>query len=75
MSAGDIRDHILLPMQTDPKNLHKRALQCRMLAATALTDDGRRVLLQMAEYYEGVAGRDASLGPSPSRPFHDEDVA
>jgi hypothetical protein len=57
MSAGDIRDHILLPMPIDPNDLRKRASRCRMLAATALTDDGRRVLLQIADYYEASADR------------------
>jgi hypothetical protein len=57
MSAGDIGNHILLPMQIDSKELRERASECRMLAATALTDDGLRVLLQMADYYEDEADR------------------
>ena len=45
-------------MQVDPIRLRKRALQCRMLAATALTDDGRRVLFEMADYYDAAANRE-----------------
>jgi hypothetical protein len=41
----------------------ERAAKCRMLAATAVTDDGRRVLLQMAEYYDEAA----ELAPSSQR--------
>jgi hypothetical protein len=69
MSAGEIGKHILLPMQIDPIYLRKRASQCRMLARTALTDDGRRVLLEMAEYYEMVADK------NESRPIHKKDAA
>ena len=61
MNAGDIGDYILLPMQIDSTDLRRRACQCRMLAATALTDDGRRVLLQMADHYEAAADRDDAL--------------
>jgi hypothetical protein len=57
MSAGDIGDHILLPMPIDPNDLRNRASQCRTLAASALTDDGRRVLLQMADHYDAAADR------------------
>jgi hypothetical protein len=35
--------------------LLERAAKCRDLAATAHTEDGRRVLLQMADYYEEAA--------------------
>jgi hypothetical protein len=45
-------------MQIDPIALRKRASECRILAATALTDDWRRVLFQMADYYEAAADRD-----------------
>ena len=51
----DISEDILLPMEIDAIELRKRASQCRELAATALTEDGRRVLLQLAEHYEATA--------------------
>jgi hypothetical protein len=38
--------------------LLERAAKCRDLAATAHTEDARRVLLQMADYYEETAGSD-----------------
>ena len=43
--------------------LLKRAAECRELAATALTDDGRRVLLELADQYEQAAGADPASKP------------
>jgi hypothetical protein len=43
-------------MQSDRRaDFLKRAAECRALAATAVTDDGRRVLLELAVDYEEAA--------------------
>jgi hypothetical protein len=43
-------------MQRDRRtDFLKRAAECRALAATALTEDGRRVLLALANDFEEAA--------------------
>jgi hypothetical protein len=49
--------------------LLERAAKCRDLAATAHTEDGRRVLLQMADYYEEAAGSEPLLEQLRSKHF------
>jgi hypothetical protein len=47
----------------------ERAAKCRDLAATAHTEDGRRVLLQMADYYEEAGGAEPPLEQLRSKHF------
>ena len=39
----------------DGVNLHDKARKCRELAATALTEEGRSILAELAERYEDEA--------------------
>jgi hypothetical protein len=39
----------------DSRNLQDKARKCRELAATALTEEGRSILAELAEHYEAEA--------------------
>jgi hypothetical protein len=53
----------------DGADLHDKARKCRELAATALTEEGRSILAELAEHYEHEAS--APAGPVDKRTFAD----
>ena len=59
-------------MLTRAQQLQDRARKCRELADTAMTEDGRAILIEIAQRYE----REASSANSPcERPVLSEAVA
>ena len=53
-------------MLTRAQQLQDRARKCRELADTAMTDEGRLILFEIAQRYEREAGDADVLGKGPA---------
>lgn len=58
-------------MLSRAQQLQDRARRCRELADTAMTEEGRSILFEIAQRYE----REATTEDSPPRPHFTEAVA
>ena len=59
-------------MLTREQQLHDRARKCRELADTAMTEEGRSILFEIAERYEHEA---SAASAAPNRPALSEAAA
>ena len=60
------------PMLTKEQQLHDKARKCRELAETAMTEEGRSILCEIAQRYEIEA---SAAGAPSKRPSVSEAVA
>ena len=58
-----------MPVLTWEQQLHDQARKCRALAASAMTGEGRSILLLIAQRYEREAAANGPLEPSEQPEF------